>query len=199
MSRRSFANRDRVFKYALDEHKKTVGQGRLLDKLRYYDKGLLEGLNEMNTDYTKPQSKEKEKLKPIQHPVNIDARDTSIISHSVPAKNLTPYEHIPIDALTRLDVKCTESPQGSRFVQACLLGAPNAGKSSLVNCLVGKNISAVSNKYNTTDEASKGIFTDVERKTQVALVDTPGVTKASNSLRSKLLVTKAWDQIEEAD
>lgn len=65
MSRRSFANTDRVYKYALDKHKKTVGQGRLLDKLRYYDKNLLEGLNEMNTDYTKPQSKEKEKLKPI--------------------------------------------------------------------------------------------------------------------------------------
>jgi len=54
ISRRSFANTDRVYKYALDKHKKTVGQGRMLDKLRYYDKNLLEGLNEMNTDYTKP-------------------------------------------------------------------------------------------------------------------------------------------------
>lgn len=33
----------------------------------------------------------------------------------------------------------------------------------------------------------------------MALIDTPGVTKASNSLRSKLLVTRAWDQIEDAD
>jgi len=80
-----------------------------------------------------------------------------------------------------------------------LLGAPNAGKSSLLNALVGKNISAVSNKYNTTDEASKGLFTDVVRKTQIALVDTPGVTKATNSMRSKLLVTRAWGEIDEAD
>ncbi len=88
----------------------------MLDKLRYYDKNLLEGLNEMNTDYTKPQRKEQEKLKPIQHPVNIDAQDTSIIQHSVPAKNLTPYEHIPMDALAKLDVKASESPLGSKFV-----------------------------------------------------------------------------------
>ena len=33
----------------------------------------------------------------------------------------------------------------------------------------------------------------------MALVDTPGVTKASNRMRSKLLVTRAWDQIEESD
>jgi ribosome biogenesis GTPase A len=83
----------------------------------------------------------------------------------VPHKNLTPYDHIPMDALVSLDLKCKESPVGSKFLQACLLGAPNAGKSSLINALVGKNISAVSNKYNTTDEATRGIFTDVSRKT----------------------------------
>ena len=123
----------------------------------------------------------------------------AIISHKVPVKNLTPYNQIPIEALAQLELKCYDSPIGSRFLQACILGAPNAGKSSLVNRLVGKNVSAVSNKYNTTDEATKGLFTVMESKTQVALIDTPGVTKASNSLRSKLLVTRAWDQIEDAD
>lgn len=59
--------------------------------------------------------------------------------------------------------------------------------------MVGKNVSAVSNKYNTTDEATKGIFTQIEKKIQIALIDTPGVTKASNSMRSKLLVTRAWE------
>ena len=171
----------------------------MLDKLRYYEKEVLEGVNEMNTDATKPQKQPREKLKPIQHPVNIDSEDTQIIRHSVPAKNLTPYEHIPIDALVRLDLKCLESPLKSKFQQACLLGAPNAGKSSLINAMVGKNISAVSNKVNTTDEASKGFFTDIARKTQLSLVDTPGVTKASNTMRSKLLVTRAWECIEEAD
>jgi ribosome biogenesis GTPase A len=165
----------------------------LLDKLRYYDKGVLEGVNEMNTDVTKPQKMLRDRLKPIQHPAHLDSEDTHIIKHSVPAKNLTPYEHVPIDALAKLDLLCKESPLKSKFLQACILGAPNAGKSSLLNTMVGKNISAVSNKVNTTDEASKGIFTDVARKTQLALVDTPGVTKASNTMRSKLLVTRAWD------
>lgn len=104
-----------------------------------------------------------------------------------------------MDALVRLDLKCTESPLKAKFLQACLLGAPNAGKSSLLNCLVGKNVSAVSNKVNTTDEATRGIFTDVARKTQMAFIDTPGVTKASNTMRSKLLVTRAWESIEESD
>ena len=44
-----------------------------------------------------------------------------------------------------------------------------------------------------------GVFTDIERKTQIKLTDTPGATKASNSMRSNLLVTRAWDCIEEND
>ena len=44
-----------------------------------------------------------------------------------------------------------------------------------------------------------GVFTDIESKTQLVLKDTPGVTKASNSMRSNLLVTRAWDCIEESD
>lgn len=57
----------------------------------------------------------------------------------------------------------------------------------------------MSNKYNTTDEAKLGIFTDYNTKSQLCLFDTPGVTKASNSLKSKLLVTKAWEKIADAD
>lgn len=57
----------------------------------------------------------------------------------------------------------------------------------------------MSNKYNTTDEAVMGVYTDYDTKSQLALIDTPGVTKANNSLRSKLLVSKAWDKLEDAD
>jgi predicted GTPase len=149
----------------LDKHKKTVGRGKLLEKLRYFDKEL-DGVNENNTDYTKPhKTKIEEKLKPIQHPKNLHSENMAVISHKVPAKNLTPYNHIPIEALAQLELKCDDSPIGARFLQACILGAPNAGKSSLVNRLIGKNVSAVSNKYNTTDEATKGLFTVMESKT----------------------------------
>jgi GTPase Era involved in 16S rRNA processing len=68
-----------------------------------------------------------------------------------------------------------------------------------MNQLVGRNISAVSNKTNTTDNSLMGLYTDIETKTQLHFWDTPGVTKASNSMRSSKLVTKAWDTIEESD
>ena len=98
-----------------------------------------------------------------------------------------------------MDLACYDSPIGSKSLKSCLLGAPNAGKSTLINKMVHRVISATSNKTNTTSEAAKGIFTDIERKTQLVFTDTPGVTKASNSMRSSLLVTKAWEEIEEND
>lgn len=88
---------------------------------------------------------------------------------------------------------------GARSLKSSFLGAPNAGKSSLLNLLVNKEVSAVSNKVNTTQESTLGVYTDLERKTQLLFTDTPGVTKASNSMRSNLLVTKAWECIEESD
>lgn len=94
---------------------------------------------------------------------------------------------------------CQKSPVGARLLNLCLLGAPNAGKSSLLNLMTEKNVSAVSNKYNTTTEATMGVYTDMPSKTQLIFKDTPGVTRASTSPRSKNLVTKAWDQIEDSD
>ena len=84
---------------------------------------------------------------------------------------------------------------GSKHIEVTILGAPNAGKSSLINFFTERNVSAVSNKYNTTDEPKLGIYTDYQTNTQLCLIDTPGVTKANNSLRSNLLVTKAWNKI----
>jgi GTPase Era involved in 16S rRNA processing len=63
--------------------------------------------------------------------------------------------------------------------------------------LTRQNISAVSNKINTTDEATLGILTDVEEKTQLVMMDTPGVVKTSNSMRSNLLVSRAWQYVQE--
>lgn len=125
--------------------------------------------------------------------------DTSIISYKVPPKNLTPYYNIPNEALVPLEIKNFVSPMGAKHLEVCILGAPNAGKSSILNHLTERNISAVSNKYNTTDEAKLGIYTDYDSKSQLCLFDTPGVTKASNSLKSKLLVSKAWSKIDDAD
>ena len=75
---------------------KTVDQGnRMIAKNRFEH-----GVNEMTTDYNAPLStKEIEPIKPIQHPRKIYDEDSMIVSHKVPPKNLTPYNHIPQDAL----------------------------------------------------------------------------------------------------
>jgi len=96
-------------------------------------------------------------------------------------------------------IACKESPLGARALSGCIIGAANAGKSSLINALVNKTISAVSNKASTTDETAMAAFTDLETNTQVTFLDTPGVVKASNSMKSSLLVSKAWSAIEEVD
>lgn len=92
--------------------------------------------------------------------------DTGLVSYKVPPKNLTPYYQVPDLALVENDEVFGDlSPVGSRSIEAILLGAANAGKSSLMNKLVGQNVSAVSDKYNTTDDATIGIWTDIEAKT----------------------------------
>ena len=103
----------------------------------YFNKSE-QNLNEYNSNIagTKLSGKEIEPLKPIQHPKLFNSEekvDNAIISHRVPPKNLTPYFRIPDDALAPLDIPCKDSPAGARSLTACLLGAPNAGKSSLIN------------------------------------------------------------------
>jgi len=63
--------------------------------------------------------------------------------------------------------------EGTRVLRCAVVGAPNAGKSVLVNALVGRKVSAASAKRHTTRERATGIFT--ERDAQVVLEDSPGL------------------------
>jgi len=65
--------------------------------------------------------------------------------------------------------------------------------------LIGKNISAVSSKYNTTDDKIEGIYTDVNEKIQMVFYDTPGAIKQKESYKSKRILTKSWNVILECD
>jgi GTP-binding protein Era len=73
----------------------------------------------------------------------------------------------------------------------CILGRPNAGKSTLLNALVGERLAIVSPKPQTTRNRILGIVQIPKRKKapagQIVLIDTPGVHKADTSLDRKMM------------
>lgn len=77
-----------------------------------------------------------------------------------------------------------------------VLGAPNAGKSTLVNALVGQKVAIVSPKAQTTRTRLLGVAIEGER--QVLLVDTPGIFEPQRRL-DRAMVAAAWGGTEGAD
>ena len=84
----------------------------------------------------------------------------------------------------------------SRFGLVAVLGAPNAGKSTLVNALVGQKVAIVSPKAQTTRARLMGIA--IERDAQMLLVDTPGIFAPSRRL-DRAMVKAAWEGADDAD
>src|SRR5919112_6830379 len=76
---------------------------------------------------------------------------------------------------------------GRRSGYVALVGRPNAGKSTLLNRLVGEKIAAVSNKPQTTRHRIQGVITRPEG--QIVLVDTPGVHKPGYLLNRRMMAT----------
>jgi GTP-binding protein Era len=83
------------------------------------------------------------------------------------------------------DDNSTEESYRSGFV--ALIGRPNAGKSTLLNRLVGEKIAAVSNKPQTTRHRIQGVITKPHG--QIVLVDTPGVHKPGYLLNRRMMAT----------
>ena len=77
-----------------------------------------------------------------------------------------------------------------------LIGAPNAGKSTITNNFVGSKVSIVSPKVQTTRTQVKGI--GIFENTQIIFLDTPGIFKPKRRL-DKAMVTSAWDGVADAD
>jgi GTP-binding protein Era len=77
-----------------------------------------------------------------------------------------------------------------------LIGAPNVGKSTLVNALVGSKVTIVSRKVQTTRALIRGIV--VEGQSQIILVDTPGIFAPKRRL-DRAMVSTAWSGAHDAD
>jgi len=89
------------------------------------------------------------------------------------------------------------SGDGTRCGFVALVGAPNAGKSTLLNLMVGGKVSIVTPKVQTTRTRITGICMAGE-KTQIIFLDTPGIFKPKRRLE-RAMVTAAWSGAHDAD
>lgn len=95
---------------------------------------------------------------------------------------------------TENDKQNEGAPTRSGFV--ALIGATNAGKSTLVNKLVGAKVSIVSHKVQTTRAIVRGIA--IHDNAQIVFMDTPGIFKPRRRL-DRAMVTTAWGGAKDAD
>jgi len=94
----------------------------------------------------------------------------------------------------------TDETLGQQTATRCgfvaLIGAPNVGKSTLVNALVGSKVTIVSRKVQTTRALIRGIV--IEDNAQIILVDTPGIFAPRRRL-DRAMVSTAWSGAHDAD
>lgn len=94
------------------------------------------------------------------------------------------------------EVPALEPEKETQAGFVALIGAPNAGKSTLMNQLVGTKVSIVTHKVQTTRAIIRGIA--MHENSQVVFVDTPGIFRPRRKL-DEAMVTTAWGGAKDAD
>lgn len=113
-----------------------------------------------------------------------------------PAAPAAPLPSPPTSSWVSFD-QGPESPADARVLRVALVGLANAGKSTLLNALLGTPLAATSARPHTTRTRVLGALT--RGHTQVVFVDTPGVVPmAEGARRPRDLVKEPWDALEEA-
>ncbi|XP_046876635.1 GTPase Era, mitochondrial [Hypomesus transpacificus] len=116
---------------------------------------------------------------------------------------LDPYvTSVPPDSGEQISllVKVPDQPANPKVLKVAVIGAPNAGKSTLSNQLLGRKVFAVSKKVHTTRSRTLGVITDDD--TQIILLDTPGLTtpvKVKRHQLEKSMLVDPWNTVQEAD
>lgn len=88
--------------------------------------------------------------------------------------------------------------EDQKCIKVAFAGVPNAGKSSLMNKLIGEKISIVSPKVQTTRDVIRGIL--IEGNTEIIIIDTPGIFIPKESiLLERKIVKTAWSGIRDSD
>ena len=98
--------------------------------------------------------------------------------------------------MTETENNPVQNAEAQRAGFAAIIGAPNAGKSTLVNRLTGSKVSIVTQKVQTTRFPIRGIA--LHENAQIVLVDTPGVFNPRRRL-DRAMVASAWAGAEDAD
>ena len=140
-------------------------------------------------------SKKQDLRYPKMHPIKMNEPLHEVISYKVPNRPLTPLYQVPVQAQYAL-FPPFQPPENAKIASVAIIGPPNAGKSMLVNALIGSKVAIVSRKINSTQKSVFAVKTIGE--TQLVLKDTPGCLSTHGD-RTSRLSTIGWEVVKETE
>ncbi|XP_075916992.1 GTPase Era, mitochondrial-like isoform X1 [Petromyzon marinus] len=144
---------------------------------------------------------DKVKLSVLGSAFHVPAQGSSPLANPLSISALPgPHVRVIHDAHAAQLALTPDQPSCPRLLRVAIIGAPNAGKSTLANQILGRKVFGVSRKVHTTRCTSAGVLT--EDDAQIVLLDTPGLTSPSRSKRHGLAPSFTKDpqaSLEQAD